>query len=176
MTDPNRYPDPIYAAAGVGDLAYRQLRKLPTVVTELTDKAAASGAELREKAAAMRASELREKAATRAAELREKAAARLRTAGSAAAELRDRAADGELDMDRLRAAAARNAAAVKAGAQAAQERAASVYGALVARGERIVGRGVVPAGTTINADMEATEAPAEVTAGPAASAPSAAEK
>ncbi|MDT5032366.1 MAG: hypothetical protein QOC94_2537, partial [Actinoplanes sp.] len=28
-----RFPAPLYAAAGVGDLAYQQLRKLPAKVT-----------------------------------------------------------------------------------------------------------------------------------------------
>ena len=37
-----RFPAPLYAAAGVGDLAYQQLRKLPAVVTELSERAAAS--------------------------------------------------------------------------------------------------------------------------------------
>jgi heparin binding hemagglutinin HbhA len=37
-----RLPAPLYAAAGAGDLAYQQLRKLPAVVNELSDRAAAS--------------------------------------------------------------------------------------------------------------------------------------
>ena len=37
-----RFPAPLYAAAGAGDLAYQQLRKLPAVVNELSDRAAAS--------------------------------------------------------------------------------------------------------------------------------------
>ena len=37
-----RFPAPLYAAAGAGDLAYQQLRKLPAVVTELSDRAVAS--------------------------------------------------------------------------------------------------------------------------------------
>ena len=37
-----RIPAPLYAAAGAGDLAYQQLRKLPAVVTELGDRAVAS--------------------------------------------------------------------------------------------------------------------------------------
>lgn len=37
-----RIPAPLYAAAGAGDLAYQQLRKLPAVVTELSDRAVAS--------------------------------------------------------------------------------------------------------------------------------------
>ena len=38
----------------------------------------------------------------------------------------------------------------------------------MARGERVVGSGVLSAADTVNADMEATEAPAELTAKPAA--------
>jgi hypothetical protein len=37
-----RIPAPLYAAAGAGDLAYQQLRKLPAVVNELSDRAVAS--------------------------------------------------------------------------------------------------------------------------------------
>ncbi|MBQ1011433.1 hypothetical protein KBX53_10825, partial [Micromonospora sp. M51] len=58
----------------------------------------------------------------------------------------------------LRAAATRNAALVVASAQVAQERAFAAYGALVARGERVVGAGVLEAAETVNADIEATEA------------------
>lgn len=147
-----RIPAPLYAAAGAGDLAYQQLRKLPAVVTELSGKAAASTFELREKAAAT------------SVELRERAAARLRTANTTAATLRGRAAGGELDVDRLRDTAARNAAVVVAGAQLAQERAVAAYTALVARGERVVGSGAVRAAGTADADLVATEAPAEVVA------------
>jgi hypothetical protein len=44
MTDPTktRFPAPLYAAAGAGDLAYQQLRKLPSVINEWSDRAAAS--------------------------------------------------------------------------------------------------------------------------------------
>jgi len=129
----NRVPAALYAVAGAGDLAYRQLRKLPKVVTEFTDRAAAT----------------------------------LRAVNGTADQLRDRAATAELDLDRLRALAARNRAVVVAGAQTAGERATALYGALVAHGERVVGSGVVQAAEVVNADMEATEAPAAVTAAPA---------
>ena len=56
-----KIPTPLYAAAGAGDLAYQQLRKLPAVVTELSTQAAA----------ALRA--YNEQAGTKAAELRGKA-------------------------------------------------------------------------------------------------------
>lgn len=37
-----KYPAPLYAAAGAGDFAYQQLRKLPARVAELRGKVAAS--------------------------------------------------------------------------------------------------------------------------------------
>jgi heparin binding hemagglutinin HbhA len=123
----NRIPAPLYAAAGAGDLAYQQLRRLPAVVTDLRGKAAAPG-----------------KRSLR------------RT---------------DLEMERLRETAVRNAAALVSRTHAAQQRALEAYARLVARGERIVGTGVVQAADTVNADMEATEAPAEVTAGSTAASP-----
>lgn len=147
-----RIPAPLYAAAGAGDLAYEQLRKLPTVVTELRGKATVGTADLRHRAAATRE------------ELRERAAATLKAANSTAADLRGKA--GTNDIDRVREAARRNAAVVLAEAKAAQARAVEVYLELVARGERVVGSGVIQAADTVNADMETTEA-AELTATPA---------
>jgi hypothetical protein len=80
MTDQQtktRFPAPLYAAAGAGDLAYQQLRKLPAKVTELSDLAAASlrtanetatstAAGLREKAGATDFDKLRDSAASTA--------------------------------------------------------------------------------------------------------------
>jgi len=65
MTDQTKtkFPAPLYAAAGAGDLAYQQLRKLPAVVTELSEKAAASLRTYNEQAGA-KAAQLREKAQT----------------------------------------------------------------------------------------------------------------
>ncbi|MEU8299391.1 hypothetical protein AB0C04_19185 [Micromonospora sp. NPDC048909] len=161
MTQPktNRIPAPIYAAAGAGELAFQQLRKLPTVVSDLGTRVVA---------------ELGGKAVVTGVELREKATATLRTANETADSLRERGVPTDLaklreaadlaklreaaDLDRLRAAATRNAAVVFAGAQVAQERALAAYGALVARGERVVGAGVLEAADTVNADIEATEA------------------
>jgi len=140
-----RIPGPLYAAAGAGDLAYQQLRKLPAVVNELSEKAAAGSVDLRAKAVAT-----------------------LRGVNTTAVSLRDRAASTDFDADRLRAAAKRNAAALAAGAQVVQERAVAFYGSLVAHGERVVGTGVVATADAVNADIEATEPPAEVTAAPAA--------
>ncbi|MEV4659169.1 hypothetical protein [Micromonospora sp. NPDC049301] len=180
MSEPktNRIPAPIYAAAGAGELALEQLRKLPTVVGVLGTRVVA---------------DLGGRAVLTGFELRQKATETLRTANETAGTLRDRA-QAELDLaklrestdlaklrevadlDRLRAAATRNAAVVVAGAQAAQERAFAAYGALVARGERVVGAGVLEAAETVNADIEATQAdtpaaaPVEATA-PATPAP-----
>lgn len=66
MTDQQtktRFPAPLYAAAGVGDLAYQQLRKLPAKVTELSDRAAAS-LRVANETANSTAAGLREKAET----------------------------------------------------------------------------------------------------------------
>lgn len=135
MTEPTktRFPAPLYAAAGAGDLAYQQLRKLPAVLTELSDKAAA---QLRT---------VNETANTRASSLREKAST--------------------ADLDRLRATATSSAVTL---AQVAQERALSLYTALVARGEKVVGTGVVTAADVVNADMTVTEEPKAVAAASAA--------
>jgi hypothetical protein len=126
-----RIPAPLYAAAGAGDLAYQQLRKLPDVVVELS---------------------------ARVNELSERAAASLKAAndqaGTKAASLRDKA--GTTDFDKLRDNATSSAVAF---AQVASERAIAVYTALVARGERVVGTGVVEAAEVVNADIETTEEP-----------------
>jgi hypothetical protein len=135
MTDQTktRFPAPLYAAAGAGDLAFQQLRKLPAVVTELSERAAES---------------------LRIANSQ---------AGSKAATLKDKA--GATDFDALRTNAA---SAANTFAQVAQERAVAVYTALVARGERVVGSGVVEAADVVNADIEATEEPKAVEAAPVA--------
>ncbi|WP_027661491.1 hypothetical protein [Salinispora fenicalii] len=134
----SRIPAPIYAAAGAGDLAYQQLRKLPAAVTELRNRVAA------------------DLSTVDGAELRQKATETLRTATATAENLRRRAAS-DLDLSRLRETATRNAAVVVAGAQAAQERAVTTYGVLVGHGERVVGAGVLEAADTVNTDIETTE-------------------
>jgi hypothetical protein len=126
-----RLPAPLYAAAGAGDLAYQQLRKLPALVDELGERATAS----------------------------------LRAANTQAADLRQKA--GTTDFDKLRDNAASNAVAF---AQVASERAIAAYTALVARGERVVGTGVVSAADVVNADIETTEEPAAIEAAQAAEA------
>lgn len=147
MTQPktSRIPAPIYAAAGAGELALQQLRKLPAVVTDLGGRVV---------------TDLGGKAVVTGFELRQKATETLKTANLTAVGLREKAvpADLDLDLDKLRDLASRNAAVVLAGAQAAQERALAAYGALVARGERVVGAGVLEAAETVNADIETTEA------------------
>lgn len=165
MTQPktNRIPAPVYAAAGAGELAFQQLRKLPTVVTDLGTRVVA---------------DLTGKAVVTGVELHQKATTTLKTANLTAAGLREKAVPADLDLDKLREAATldkireaatRNAAAVLtsaqaaqeralAGAQAAQARALAAYAELVARGERVVGAGVLEAADTVNADIEATEA------------------
>ncbi|MEV0001161.1 hypothetical protein AB0H28_02595 [Micromonospora sp. NPDC050980] len=154
MTQPktNRIPAPLYAAAGAGELALEQLRKLPTVVsglgtrvvTDLGGKAVGTGYELRQKATET------------ATGLRSTDLDQLRQAAN---------------LDKLREAATRNAAAVVAGAYAAQERALAAYAELVARGERVVGAGVLEAADTVNADIEATEETAPAAEAPKTEAP-----
>ncbi|MDG4754501.1 hypothetical protein O7630_26510 [Micromonospora sp. WMMD718] len=164
----NRIPAPLYAAAGAGELALEQLRKLPTVVSGLGTRVVA---------------DLGGKAVVTGFELRQKATETLKTANQTATGLRERAVATDLDqlreaanleklreaanleklreaanLDKLREAATRNAAVMVAGAHAAQERALAAYAELVARGERVVGAGVLEAADTVNADIEATEA------------------
>ncbi|WIM96123.1 hypothetical protein ACTOB_008283 [Actinoplanes oblitus] len=131
-----KIPAPLYAAAGAGDLAYQQLRKLPAVLTELSDRAVAS---LR--TANVQAGELQKKAAERATELQSKAAT--------------------ADFAAIRSNAQTAATAL---AQVAQERAVAAYVALVARGEKVVGTGIVESADVVNADIETTEAPKAVEA------------
>jgi heparin binding hemagglutinin HbhA len=127
-----RIPAPLYAAAGAGDLAYQQLRKLPAVLDELGG---------------------------RVNELSDKAAASLRAANQQAGELRTKASTA--DLDKLRDTATNNALAF---VQLASGRAIDLYTALVARGERVVGTGVIEAADVVNADMETTEEPKAVEA------------
>lgn len=172
MTQPktNRIPAPLYAAAGAGELALEQLRKLPTVVSglgtrvvaDLGGKAVGTGYELRQKA-----TETLKTANLTATGLRSTDLDQLREAAQLA-KLREAAQLDKLreaaQLDKLREAAARNAAAVVSSAYAAQERALAAYAELVARGERVVGAGVLEAADTVNADIEATAetAPAAV--------------
>src|SRR5258706_16333374 len=82
---------------------------------------------------------------------------RLRKLPATVAELRERVARTDLDTDKLRGIAQRNANALVTGAQAAQERAQSLYTQLVAHGEEVVrGRRVIHA--TIGVEPEAQPA------------------
>ncbi|MEV4496740.1 hypothetical protein AB0J84_13670 [Micromonospora arborensis] len=189
MSEPktNRIPAPIYAAAGAGELAIEHLRKLPAVVgvlgtrvvADLGGRAVLTGFELRQKA-----TETLRTANETAGTLRELDLAKLRESADLSklreaadlSKLREAADLAKLrevaDLDKLRAAATRNAVMVFANAQAAQERAFAAYGALVARGERVVGAGVLEAAETVNADIEATQAVTPTTTTtPAAAAP-----
>jgi heparin binding hemagglutinin HbhA len=142
MTDQTntRFPAPLYAAAGAGDLAVQQLRKLPAVVTELSERAAVSLRTANERAAASLRT-ANEQANTKATQLRERAST--------------------TDFDALRGNAASVATTV---AQIAQDRAVAFYTAMVARGERVVGSGVVGAADVVNSDLETTEEPKAVEA------------
>jgi heparin binding hemagglutinin HbhA len=169
-----RIPAPLYAAAGAGEFAYEQLRKLPALYaatvraaassrTELRDKTVSGTTELRERLLASTA-ELRERALAGTVELRDKTAATVKAANTTAAEFRERAAarrTHDLDADRLRELAKRNTAAFLAGAHAAQDRAVAAYTELIARGERVIGGGIIEAADTVNADIETTEAELE---------------
>jgi heparin binding hemagglutinin HbhA len=78
---------------------------------------------------------------------------RLRKLPASVADLRERVARTDLDTDKLRGIAQRNANALVSGAQAAQERAQAIYTQLVARGEQVVrGRRVIHA--TIGVEPE----------------------
>ncbi|MEU7803452.1 hypothetical protein AB0B10_29790 [Micromonospora arborensis] len=191
MSEPktNRIPAPIYAAAGAGELAIEHLRKLPAVVgvlgtrvvADLGGRAVLTGFELRQKA-----TETLRTANETAGTLRELDLAKLRESADLSklreaadlSKLREAADLAKLrevaDLDKLRAAATRNAVMVFASAQAAQERAFAAYGALVARGERVVGTGVLEAAETVNADIEATQAVTPTTTPAATTAPTAA--
>jgi heparin binding hemagglutinin HbhA len=139
QTPNTKIPAPLYAAAGAGDLAYQQLRKLPAVLDEL----------------AGRVNEFSGQSGTKAAQLRDKAA-----------QLRDKA--GTADLDKIRDNAAASAIAF---ATTATERAVAAYTALVARGERVVGTGVIEAAEVVNADMVTTEEPKAVESAAAATEP-----
>jgi heparin binding hemagglutinin HbhA len=93
-----KIPNPVYAAAGVGDLAYQQLRKLPGKVNELRG----------------RVTDIRAKAQDEDTNV------------------------VRVDVDKLREAAKRNAAVLRSGALAAQDRASALYADLVARGQQVV--------------------------------------
>ena len=110
-----RIPGPLYAAAGAGDIAIENLRKLPAKVAELQGEIPG------------RITKIQDKITQKVAEL-----------PSLAAELRQRVVDA--DTDKLRESARRNAQVVLGRAQTAQKKTVALYEELVARGELVVGR------------------------------------
>lgn len=133
-------PAPLFAAAGAGDLAYQQLRRLPEVAARTL------------RAAGRTADSLRERVTARD----------LRVS-------RDRF---RIDVDRLRDATQRNAAAFVAGAASVPDRAVAGYRDLVARGERVVsGNGVIKVRSQIVTEPVAHPTAAS-TPPPSAAAPS----
>ncbi|WP_212827962.1 hypothetical protein [Catellatospora sp. TT07R-123] len=107
--DERAYPSAFYAAAGVGDLAYQQLRRLPEVADKLRDKAA----EFADRAASTSAPQWKAKANEYGA-----------LATSKAAEL-----TAKVDPVVIRDS-------IVTGTQQAAEKAAKFYDTLVTRGEQ----------------------------------------
>jgi heparin binding hemagglutinin HbhA len=94
-----------------------------------------------------------------AAAVGELAYQRLRKLPATVADLRERVAHTDLDTDRLRGIAQRNASSLVNSAKDAQVRAQNLYTKLVAHGEEVVrGRRVIHA--TIGVEPEPTPAPA----------------
>ncbi len=116
-----KIPNPLYAAAGAGDLAIERLRKLPEHVAGLQERVNALQDEL-----PGRMTVIGDKVTQKVAEI-----------PSLVAELRQRMVDA--DTDRLRETARRNANQFVASAQAAQEKAIAIYTELVVRGQSVVG-------------------------------------
>jgi hypothetical protein len=119
-----RIPNPIYAAAGAGDIAYQQLRQLPAKAQELGGRVAA----LRPVVADAVTNVVADPA-------KQFDVQRLRG-----------------DVDRLRAAARRNAEVLRTDVERLRDQAVAVYADLVARGEKIVGgpyKELEPAGDVV---------------------------
>ncbi|MBB5870563.1 F0F1-type ATP synthase membrane subunit b/b' [Allocatelliglobosispora scoriae] len=138
-TEKNEYPSAVYAAAGIGDLAYQQLRKLP----EYADKLRAEAEKLRE-----RAPEFRAQASQKAETLRTQAGGQFNAfradatgetgklkakAAELGAQATDKAAEltTKVDIEKIRTT-------LVTGAQTVTERAMKLYDDLVARGEKVV--------------------------------------
>src|SRR5258705_5387956 len=118
-TDTTKIPGPLYAAAGAGDLAIERLRKVPAKVAELQER-------------------FQTEFPGRVNVLQDKITARVAELPAIVAEFRQRVVD--TDTDKLRESARRNADVMRTNAQAAQERATSIYAELVARGTHVVSR------------------------------------
>jgi heparin binding hemagglutinin HbhA len=135
----HEYPSAVYAAAGFGDIAYRQLRKLP----EYADRLRAEAEKLRE-----RAPEFRSQATEKADGLRHQATGQFNAfradavgetgklkakAAEFGATATDKAAEltSKVDIEKVRAT-------LVSGAQNVAEKAIKLYEDLVARGEKVV--------------------------------------
>jgi heparin binding hemagglutinin HbhA len=134
-----KIPNPIYAAAGAGDLAIERLRKLPEQVAVLQDRVSALQDEL-----PARMTVIGDKVTQKVAEI-----------PSLVAELRQRVVD--TDTDRLRESARRNATQFMASAQAAQEKAVAIYTELVARGQGVVAGAPAERQAPVHAEVVANE-------------------
>lgn len=171
-TTKNEYPSAVYAAAGIGDLAYQQLRKLP----EYADRLRAEAEKLRG-----RAPEFRAQATEKAETLRNQAGGQFNAfradatgetgklkakAAELGAQATDKAAEltTKVDIEKIRTT-------LVTGAQTVTERAVKLYEGLVARGEKVVVHDAKTHDTTAqdakadakvaDIDSEAAEAAAE---------------
>jgi heparin binding hemagglutinin HbhA len=138
-----KIPNPIYAAAGAGDLAIERLRKLPERVAGLQERVNAIQDEL-----PGRMTVIGDKVTQKVAEI-----------PSLVAELRQRMVDA--DTDRLRETARRNANQFMASAQAAQEKAVAIYTDLVARGQSVVTGAPATRPERVHADVVLPETPTQ---------------
>jgi hypothetical protein len=143
-----RIPNPVYAAAGAGDIAYQQLRQLP-----------AKAQELRGRVAALRPVVTDAVTNVVAEPAKQFDVERLRG-----------------DVQRLRAAALRNAEVLRTQADTLRTQAVAVYADLVARGEKVVGgpyKELEPAGDIVPeiTAAEGKPAPASTTGATAAGGP-----
>lgn len=132
-TTETRIPNPLYAAAGAGDIAIERLRQLPAKVAVLQER-------------------LQDELPGRISVWQDKITQKVAEFPSLVAELRQRVVDA--DSDKLRESARRNAQTALTGAQAAQEKAAAVYARLIARGEQVVGHAAgTPRRETVHAEV-----------------------
>jgi heparin binding hemagglutinin HbhA len=152
MSTTTKYPKPVYAVAGAGDLAYRQLRKLPAVTADLADDMRELRTELPNRVADLRAGL---DSAARAAGRRDELPGRV-------AGLRD---ELPARMARLRTEIPAFVAELRSEVPAAMNTivagAAQVYAGLVARGEKVVnGR---PTGSRSQVSTTRKRTPAKAT-------------
>jgi hypothetical protein len=124
-TENKTYPSAFYAAAGVGDLAYEQLRKLPDLADQLRGKAVEF---------AGRAATLREQAPTAKPE------AWKAKANEYGAKATDKAAEltAKIDAEKIRDS-------IVTGTQTVAEQATALYESLVTRGTKAFNEQAEPA-------------------------------